>query len=174
MSKVISKEQIKRIYALGSAIGILDSGNKDDDLHALVYSITEKESVKALTEGEFKKVERALMDKMKIYRDNKVPKAKSKANDETVAGMMTKAQQTKAWKLIYELIALDPRGSSATAGERMVGAIKKILNIQADVKNPFVWIDFQQGRLLIEQLKRYVTSAESKSKKAGGASCVGT
>lgn len=174
MSKAISKEQIKRIYALGSAIGILESGNKDDDLHALVYSIAGKESVKALSEGEFKKVEKALMDKMKIYRDNKAPKPREKSKDETVAGMMTKAQQTKAWKLIYELIALDPRGGSATAGERMVGAIRKILNIQADVKKPFAWISFEQGSFLIEQLKRYVASAESKSKRVGGASCMGT
>ena len=174
MSKAISKEQIKRIYALGSAIGILKSGNKDDELHCLVYSITKKDSIKLLTEAEFWKVEKALMERMKIYRDNKAPKPKEKVKDDTVAGMMTKAQQTKAWKLIYELIELDSKGSSATAGERMVGAIKKILNIQADVKKPFIWISFDQGSFLIEQLKRYVASAEGKVKKVGGDSCMGT
>lgn len=175
MSNGISKEQIKRIYALGSALGILQSGNKDDELHCLVYSITKKDSVKILTETEFNKVEKELMEKMKVYhRGNKAPKPTNKTKEESVAGMMTKAQQSKAWKLIYELVELDPKVSSATAGDRMVGAIRKILNIQADVKNPFVWIDFEQGGLLIEQLKRYVASAESKVKKVGGDTCAGS
>lgn len=165
MAKRISKEQIKRIYALGSVVGILESGNKDDDLHNLVYSLTGKESIKALSETEFKKVENALMENMKIYRDNKAPKPRAKSKDDAVPGMMTKEQQSLAWRFIYRLIELDPKDNSATAGERMVGAIRKILNVHADVKNPFVWVTFDQGIKLIEQLKRYVRSAEAKAKR---------
>ena len=43
--------QIRAIYALGTKLGI-NQNNREDNLHQLVYSITGKESVKALTKYE--------------------------------------------------------------------------------------------------------------------------
>lgn len=160
---MLTKEQVRRIYALGASVGIVESGNKDDNLHVLVCSLTGKESVRELTSTEFRKVEAELLARMK-YKNRQVP-LKNKAD--TAPGMMNKAQQSLAWRLIYRLKELDTEESSATAGERMVGAIKKILDVDAKVENPFRWITQEQGQRLITNLKWYVAAAEHKDRKRG-------
>ena len=45
----INAQQIRKIYAIGNALGIVERGNEDDDLHALVSALTGKDSVKSLT-----------------------------------------------------------------------------------------------------------------------------
>ena len=45
----INAQQIRKIYAIGNALGIVERGNEDDDLHALVSALTGTDSVKALT-----------------------------------------------------------------------------------------------------------------------------
>ena len=165
----INKSQIQRVYALGASIGILESGNKEDDLHALVFSLTKKASISGLSEAEFKTVERELQERMR-YGNRTAPlktrtnTRKTETDTDEVPGMMNKAQQKKAWKLIYELCELDKR--QKTPGERMCGAIRTILEIDARVEEPFRWINFQDGGKLIEHLKRYVKSAEKKQQVA--------
>ena len=47
-------------------------------------------------------------------------------------------------------------------------AIEKILGITASKSDPFRWISFEEGSRLIEQLKRFVRSAEGRvAKKVG-------
>lgn len=145
--KKISKEQIKRLYALGSRLKLVKSGDKNDNFHALVYAETKKESVRDLTESEFKSLEKHFLLQLNP--------------SEYVPGKMTKKQQGKAWKLLYEIIKLNPRDQ--TAGQRMCGAIKQNFLVDVDVRNPFKWLTFEQGNALIEQLKRYKKSAERKS-----------
>ena len=162
----ITKSEIQRIYALGSGVGILESGNKDDDLHALVYSQTGKRSVSALTSAEFSIVERELMKLMRFpNRPAPLKKKTRKKADDDVPGMMTKKQKGLAWRFIYRLCELDSR--AATPGERMCGAIRKILSVDASIEAPMRWVNFDEGALLIEQLKRYVRSAERKTREAG-------
>lgn len=48
----MTKQQIQRIYAMGAVLGILESGNKRDNLHLLVESITGKDSISSLTQEE--------------------------------------------------------------------------------------------------------------------------
>lgn len=48
----INAQQIRKIYAIGNALGIVERGSEDDDLHALVSALTGKDSVKALTYAE--------------------------------------------------------------------------------------------------------------------------
>lgn len=165
----ITKEQIKRVYALGSAIGIIERGNKNDDLHALVFGMTEKESISQLSDVQFKQVERELLHRLQLGNQTAPLKRKPKNKDESQPGMMSPAQQGLAWRMIYRLMELDERNSTATPGERMVGAIKKILGIEATGTKPFDWITFDDGKKLIEQLKRYVYSAELKAVKRRGA-----
>lgn len=38
----INAQQIRKIYAIGNALGIVERGNEDDDLHALVSALTGK------------------------------------------------------------------------------------------------------------------------------------
>ena len=58
-----TKEQIKRIYGLGTGLGIVGK-DRDDMLHELVYSITGKESVKDLDDNDFKTVQNELINRM--------------------------------------------------------------------------------------------------------------
>ena len=65
-SQTITKEEIRRIYALGAAAGLLESGNREDALHCVVQRITGKDSVSALTNSEFRAVQTELMEKLKL------------------------------------------------------------------------------------------------------------
>lgn len=163
----ITKDQIKRIYALGSAIGILERGSKDDDLHALVFNIAGKASISELSAKEFSDVERELIQRMR-YVNRTAPlqtRKRPKSEDPITAGAMTEAQKRMAWRMIYRLCELD--GSQAAPGERMRGAVRKILGIDGSLRDPMAWVKFEDGGKLIEQLKRYVRSAERKKKEAG-------
>lgn len=165
----ITKQQIRRVYALGAAAGILESGNQDDNLHVVVRRISGKDSVSSLTGEEFIDVERELLSLTKLANRKPLapppPKTSFSAAD-APPGMMNKKQQRKAWALIYDLIELD-HTSKADAGKRMCGAIKKILGVDARLERPFEWITFAQGIDLIEKLKRYVSSATYRAKKRG-------
>lgn len=165
----ITKEQIRRVYALGAAAGLLESGNKDDALHAVVRRISGKDNVSRMSGADFAAVEKELMRLTKLGNCRaplKPPQPKAAAPDDTSPGMMSKAQQGKAWALMYELIKLSPP-SSATPGERMVGAIQRILKVDARLKKPFEWISFSQGYVLINSLKQYVASAQRRAEKRG-------
>ena len=77
--------------------------------------------------------------------------------------MMTKAQRDMAWRQIYTLAALSP--SRASEGERMAGAVRKILGITASPKEPLKWVSKEDGSRLIDTLKRYVRTAQKKKVK---------
>ena len=82
--------------------------------------------------------------------------------------MMTPEQQSLAWRLIYRLKELDTSPNSASAGERMAGAIRKELGITTvEGKDIFRWVSFDDGAKLIEKLKMYVRSAERRTKRTG-------
>ncbi len=134
-------------------MGLVEGG--EDAFHQIVYRITGKEHVSELTESEGKAVERELI-RMK-HRD--LPKPQPR---EEIPGMMTDAQQRYAWRLIYRLIELDKK--DVPAGERMAGAVRKILQITASPKEPLRWVNREDGSKLIETLKRYVRSAERKAR----------
>lgn len=156
MEKMISKNQIHNLYAIASRKGLVESGNRDDNFHCLVYRITQKLSVKELTEKEYYKLRGVL-----LYDPHK---AKSKKEKSIQTAGMTEAQVSKAWALLYDIASSSER--KASIGERMVGAIKKILDIDADVKEPFRWLSLEQGNKLIEQLKRYQTSVKKSKVRA--------
>lgn len=162
----ITKDQVRRIYALGAAAGMVTSGSHDDALHAMIAVMTNKDSVSSLTDKEFEEAQRELLAKIKLGNRTLPPPAARRNGKETAPGMMNAEQQGKAWRYIYRLKELDV-ASSATAGQRMVGAIRKVLSVEARVDDPFKWVTFDQGAALIEQLKRYVRSAEARDKKRG-------
>lgn len=147
------KEITKRLYAIAASMGLVEGS--EDAFHQIVYRITGKEHVSDLTEAEGKAVERELI-RMK-HRDPPKPKPR-----EEVPGMMTDAQQRYAWRLIYRLIELDKK--DVPAGERLAGAVRKILQITASPKEPLRWVNRENGSKLIETLKRYVGSAERKAR----------
>lgn len=154
----------KRLYALANGLGLVENGSKEDPFHQLVYGITGKEHVSELTPPEAKAVQAELQERMKLKNHSKPLKKKSVKED--IPGMMTVAQQNLAWRLVYRLDELEPTASSVP--ERLIGAIGKILGITASRADPFRWINFDNGTKLIEQLKRYVRSAERRAAKKEG------
>nr|DAZ59380.1 MAG TPA: Protein of unknown function (DUF1018) [Caudoviricetes sp.] len=98
-------------------------------------------------------------------RNRDVPLKHKSQRKKDVPGMMTVSQQKKAWSLVYRLDELEPK--EVPVIERLLGAIEKILGITASKSDPFRWINFDDGTRLIEQLKRYVRSAERKAFKGG-------
>lgn len=148
----ITKERISKLYGFAARLGLVESGNKEDDFHQLVYAITKKSSIRKLTEIDYKNVRNRLLNDLN-------------AKKEDTADRMSQAQIKKAWSLMYQIIEYSPSTENQTAGQRMCGAIKKILEIDADVKNPFAWISTEQGNKLIEMLKRYLKTEKAKKEK---------
>lgn len=158
--KPIAPYQIKKIYAIGNALGIVERDNDQDNLHLLVEAMTGKESVKALAYSEANGVIAELQRRQGGYVP---PQSKRKTVHPEVAGGATEGQQRKAWQLMYELQKLDVVPSSASLGERLSGIIKKELRVDATPQRPFSWLDFKTTNKLIEILKKYISSAKRRS-----------
>jgi hypothetical protein len=158
--KNIEQFQIKKIYAIGNALGITVSGSNEDELHALVCGITGKDSVKKLTYMEAGKVI-ARLEELQGKSVSPTVKRNSKEYREKPGGV-TAGQQRKIWALMYEIKKHDAVSNDVPLGDRLCKIIKKELGIDAMAKEPFVWMDFSQGNKLIEILKKYAESAERK------------
>lgn len=153
-----------RLYALAAGLGMVERNNNEDAFHQLVFGITGKEHVSELTCAEANAVQKELQERMRLKNHREPLKKKSKPPEE-VPGMMTANQKRLAWRLMYRLAELDP--SEKTVCERLIGAISKELGITASAKEPFRFVNFKNGSKLIEQLKRYVRSAERRAEKGG-------
>lgn len=145
------------LYAIAANAGLVKHGNKEDPFHQIVYSVTGKTSVKDLTSHEMKIIE------SEIFRrtNNNILGNKVK-NQEAVSGMMSPAQQSLAWRLMYQIQGYDVKVSSQTVGARLAGVVRKTLKISASDTDPLKWVNAENGNKLIETLKRYVKSAEKK------------
>lgn len=167
-----TKEQIRRIYGMGAVLGIKGS-DKDDLLHELIYGITGKTSVKELNDKEAQSVISELIHRMRFGNSDssktKSPKKRKSENDGSY-GMATKEQQNLCWRYCYRLKELDPSPDSADVGDRMVGAIRKVCGTNIVTKeDPFRCVTQEACAKLIEQLKRYVNTAERRAKRQGEA-----
>lgn len=76
--------------------------------------------------------------------------------------MMSPAQQSLAWRLMYQIESYDLKPSVKTLGERLAGVVRKELDITASSTEPLKWVNKKNGNILIEVLKRYAASAERK------------
>lgn len=161
--KTIRQFQIKKIYAIGHALGIIGSGSGEDELHVLVDGMTGKDSVKALTYAEAGDVISRL-EELQGKAASPTPSRKRQVEHKENPGGVTSGQQKKIWALMYDLKKYDAVPSGAALGDRLCGIIKKELGMDAAAKDPFVWMSFQQGNKLIEILKNYVASAGKKGK----------
>ena len=156
----INAQQIRKIYAIGNALGIVERGNEDDDLHALVSALTGKDSVKSLTYTEAQAV---IADLQKRQGAAPLPRHKPKTHPERPGGA-TDGQQRKVWALMYQLAKADKEPSTASLGERLCGIIRKELKVDSTPQQPFIWLDIRACNKLIEVLKGYVNNA----KRGGG------
>lgn len=159
--KTIEQFQIRKIYAIGSALGIKASGAGGDELHALVGGVTGKDSIKSLTYKEACEVI-ARLEELQGKAASPGPKKRKAREYESSPGGVTSGQQKKIWALMYELKKYDDVPNGVSMGDRLCAVIKKEFGTDAVVKNPFAWITFEQGNNLIEILKGYVASAKRK------------
>ena len=147
------------LYAIAANAGLVEHGNKEDPFHQIVYSMTGKTSVKDLTSREMKIVENEIRSRI---GENVSDRIKSQ---EAVTGMMSPAQQSLAWRLMYQIQRYDIKISDKSVGARLAGVVRKTMKITASDNEPLKWVNAENGNKLIETLKRYVKSAEKKYKK---------
>lgn len=144
-----TKKQIQCIYVIAAKCGLVERGNKEDNLHSLVYQLTEKESISELTENQAAAVIRRLKEE------------EAGAADAEAKAYISKAQIKKIFGLMYELAEVSP--SEAKVKDRLCGIISKELNIKVNPRaDIFKGFSERQGAKLIDALKRYVRSAKKK------------
>lgn len=158
--RMIEQFQIKKIYAIGHALGITSSSGKEDELHILVSGVTEKTSIKTLT---YKEAQDVIIRLEELQRKAASPPVKIPTEYKVKPGGVTSGQQKKIWALMYELKKYDTVQNNVQLGDRLCKIIKKELRIDAIAKDPFVWLNFRQGNNLVEILKKYVASTMQKS-----------
>lgn len=147
------REWQRKIYGTAKAAGITD----DEDLHALVSYACGKKSLKEITKQDYlliiKEIKKRFPGEFKLRKPSQV---------RTVGGM-SEGQIRKVWRLMYQLRGFDKQENTAPIGERLCGIIKRELKIDAQSKEPFVWLTYQNGGTLIERLKKYVENAEKRN-----------
>jgi len=167
MSEKMSAEKRKTIYGMATQLGIYDKHNKDDDLHAIVYRVTGKESIGQLTEKEAALVIRELV-KLKGGRAAKpardIPPGK-KEKPRHRPGMISPGQQKAVWYHMYRLEEFDAEASQVSRADRLCAIIKKWLHVDAVARDPFRFVTFEDGSTLIEVLKKMVQYEETKAGK---------
>lgn len=151
--KKISKEQIKIIFSIAAKAGLVDnSKGHEDELHQIVFSTTNKESVKELTYAEYLNVKKHIEE----YMTNK--------NDSS--DMITSKQKGKIFVMMKKLAEIDP--SEKSIEERLCGIINKtIKNVSAFPNEPLRWIRKKDAAKLIQIIGFYTANEEKKRDSKG-------
>lgn len=121
--RAIEQFQIRKIYAIGNALGIKASGN-EDELHVLVGGVTGKESIKSLTYQEACAVI-ARLEELQGKTASPKPRSKKPKEHQSRPGGVTSGQQKKIWYLMYELKKYDEVPNDVQLGDRLCAVIKK-------------------------------------------------
>lgn len=148
----------RKLYAVAAELHLLEHGNPEDPFHLIVYRITGKEHVSELNQKE----ENAVLTELLAYQTNSDDSGSKIRNQKAVPNMMSPAQQSLAWRLMYQIESYDLKPSAKTLGERLAGVVRKELGMTAFPTEPLKWVNKKNGTILIEALKRYATSAERK------------
>lgn len=91
--RAIEQFQIRKIYAIGNALGIKASGN-EDELHVLVGGVTGKDSIKSLTYQEACTVI-ARLEELQGKTASPKPRSKMPKEHQSRPGGVTSGQQKK-------------------------------------------------------------------------------
>lgn len=148
-----AKEQIKRIYALGAAAGLLDSSlGTEDNLHLWVRQFSLKEHISDLTD----KQAAFIIERLQDYIKHVVP--------ETVPEKITEEQKRFCFRLMYRIAEISP--SEADVRERLRGVVAKELHRDIPPDGDiFCNVSRSEGSAIIELLKRILRSEEAKLKR---------
>lgn len=163
-----TKNEIRKtVYALGRGLGM-----DNEDIHTLVYGISGKEHISELTDKEFFAVRAELMNRMKGMPPAPAERKSKPKNEYSYdGGRLSEAQAKYIWRLMYQLESYDEKPCEKSLRERLAAIIRKELNVpvidscsgaNTDI---FQNVTTEGASRLIEQLKRYVASAERKAIK---------
>lgn len=157
-----TNKQIGTIYGLGTKCGLYEAGNKKDGLHKFVWQLTLKQSIKELTTEEAARVINHLHDNLQAIQ-SKIPPPPALMSEH---GAITEQQIKKIFGLAYELQGYDKELSKASVRQRVAGVMKKVLETDPPMSGDILkGINFRQGEIIIEELKRYVRNAKRKAVK---------
>ena len=146
----------KHIFGAARSAGITDR----EDLHALVSAACGKESLKEITKQDYLLIIKEITRRFSGHNKPRIPQTLPKTK--AVSGM-SQGQIKKVWQLMYELRKFDRVPSQSTLG----GIIKREIKIDASAKEPFAWLSYKDGSVLIERLKKYVYNAEKRYLRGG-------
>ncbi len=167
MTEKINRNQMKKIYAIGTQLGIYEKDNPNDNLHILIESVTGKTSIAEITNID---ADNVIKELIKYNRGNKkVSSGKPKSSYKP--GMITPEQSKMIWALMYRLAEYDKAPLNVTLGFRLSKVIEKELKIipfnkEMFIKSPVLFVNFEQARKLIEILKGYVNNEKRKAKRS--------
>jgi len=120
MPSNINNYQIRKIYAIGGALG-MRGADRQDALHDLIAGMTGKVSVKELTYSEACRV----IGEPEARQGTPPPRKGGRPLRKAVPGRVSEGQQRKIWVLMYQLAEASP--SKAQLGDRLCAIIKKTL-----------------------------------------------
>jgi hypothetical protein len=161
----MTSEQRQTIYGMATQLGIYEKGNSNDNLHLLVKRLTGKDSIGKLDKAAAAEVISELIH----LKNGFLPKRQTnlkKMQPEQRPGMILPEQAKKVWYFMYRLQGLDSEPSKVSLGYRLCSIIEKNLNVSAFEKDPFRFVTFDQGSILIEVVKKLVQYEERKVKKS--------
>ena len=145
----IDKGQVKNIYAIAAKLGMVDRSSHEDALHELVQGLTGKTSVKDLTHSEALEV----LTELRRRSTPAAPKKKRARKYDETPGGVSAAQQKKVWYLMFQLEKFDPAPEGVQLRDRLCGLITKQFKVTSFPAQPFRFLTFEQGGVLIEGLK---------------------
>lgn len=155
MPSNINNYQIRKIYAIGGALGMRGT-DRQDTLHDLIAGMTGKGSVKDLSYAEACRV----IGELEARQGTPPPRKGGRPLHKTAPGRVSEGQQRKIWALMYQLAEASP--STAQLGDRLCAIIKKSLGVEAFPSASFAWVDYKGANKVIEALKGYVSNAQKR------------
>ena len=149
-----AKEKTRTIYRIGAVSGLVDnSRGTEDDLHLWVRQwVPDNEHISDLTDEQAD----FIIERLREYSRG----LKSMKQSER----MSEEQKNKAFSLTYRLAQLSP--SNVPVRERLAGVVTQVTGRKANLRGGiFAGCSSEDGRNIIETLKRYVNTEERKKKR---------
>lgn len=140
-------EHSKKLYAFAAFLGLVERDNKDDPFHQVVYGVTQKTSVKNLTEQEAERVKKELIKKVGFIEP------------------ATTAQKKYIFGLAKKLEECDKTMLEPSLNEWLAGMIKKTLNVTVDAESPLKKISKTDASKLIVVLKKCLENKQKAGNK---------
>lgn len=146
------KQKRQHIYSLGRKCGLVEDGDKRDNLHSFVFQLTARTSISDLDDAQADIVIKQLRRNLKAITPD-------------VKAYISRGQSAKIFQLMYELAEISP--SDVPIRDRLCGVIQRELGIKVDPsKDIFRGFSAAQGSRLIDAIKRYIRAAKRKAERA--------